>query len=209
MRIFNQINIVPRWIIFSLDLFICIFSFCFAYFLRFNFSISQINQIELSRNILIFSLLSSIVFFSIKTYAGIIRYTSAQDSFRILFAIVLSNGLFFVTNLVLISLGKPQIISNIILVINGLSAFLLLITYRVLVKYFFIYIKNLKIDRRAVIIYGAGETGIALKRTLDHDPNVNMRVIAFLDDDERKSQKKIDGVEIYHSSEFEDFINNY
>jgi len=92
-------------------------------------------------------------------------------------------------------------ISNVVLVINGLTSFLMLITYRVLIKYFFIYIKNLKLNRRRIIIYGAGETGIAMKRTLDHDRNLNMHVMAFLDDDERKSGKVIDGVKIYHSSD--------
>jgi FlaA1/EpsC-like NDP-sugar epimerase len=63
-------------------------------------------------------------------------------------------------------------------------------------------------DKRRVIIYGAGETGIALKRTLDHDPKVNMSVVAFLDDDERKSNKGIDGIRICHSEELKSFIVN-
>jgi FlaA1/EpsC-like NDP-sugar epimerase len=71
----------------------------------------------------------------------------------------------------------------------------------VLVKYFFLYVKNLRIDKRRVIIYGAGEVGIAAKRTLDHDPKVNMTIIAFIDDDERKSGKVIDGINIYHPTE--------
>ena len=91
LALFNLINIVPRWIIFCLDLLVCIFSLCFAYFLKYNFNASEIDINELSRNILVFTILNSLVFFSIKTYAGIIRYTSAQDSFRILFSIIISN----------------------------------------------------------------------------------------------------------------------
>lgn len=63
------------------------------------------------------------------------------------------------------------------------------------------YVKNLKIDKRKVIIYGAGETGITTKRTLDHDSDVNMNVIAFVDDDERKTGKVVDSVKIFHSSD--------
>ena len=155
---------------------------------------------ELSRNLLIMAGINSVVFYTIKTYAGIIRFTSAQDSFRILFAIIISNFLFLVTNLVLISFRKEQIIPNTILIINGLSSFLLLITYRVMVKYFFLYVKNLKIDKRRVIVYGAGEVGLAAKRTLDHDNKINMHVVAFIDDDERKTGKVIDGIKIFHAS---------
>ncbi len=205
---FNHINIVPRWIIFCLDLFVCAFSLCFAYFLKYNFNLDEINSNELSQNILVFSIVNSFVFLFIKTYAGIIRYTSAQDSFRILFSVLISNGLFVLVNLVLVSFHKAHYISNVILVINGLTGFLLLITYRVMVKHFFMYIKNFKMDKQRVIIYGAGEAGIAAKRTLDHDNKVNMLLTAFIDDDERKTGKAIDGIKIYHTREFLSLIKN-
>jgi len=178
-----------------------LFSLVFAYFLRFNFNIELVNLVELKNNIFIFTLINCGVFATIRTYAGIIRYTSAQDSFRILFSIILSNSIFFFTNVFELAQHKPLIIGNSILVINGLCSFLLLITYRVLVKYFFIYIKNLKLDRKAVVIYGAGETGIAVKRTLDHDRKLNMQVVAFLDDNDRMTGKAIDSIKIYHPSE--------
>ena len=203
---FNHINIVPRWIIFLLDLSCCVFSLCFAYFIRFDFDISQINTTELSRNMLVLAAINSIVFISLKTYAGIIRYTSTQDSFRILLSIILSNGFFFVVNLALVSFRAEPIIPSVVLIINLLCSFLFLITYRVLVKYFFLYVKNLKIDKRQVIIYGAGEVGIAAKRTLDHDPKVNMSIVAFIDDDERKAGKVVDGIKIYHPTEIENLI---
>lgn len=198
---FSQINIVPRWIIFTLDLGCCIFSVFVAYFLRYNLDIELIDLKELCRNLLLFIIVNSAGFLIIKTYAGIIRYTSAQDSFRILFSILISNALFFISNLVVISFGWHPIISNVVLVINGLASFLLLITYRVLVKYFFLYIKNLNIDKRRVIVYGAGDVGIATKRTLDHDTKINMTLVAFVDDDERKSNKAIDGIKIHHTSD--------
>ena len=205
---FNHINIVPRWIIFCLDLFVCGISLCSAYFLKFNFIINDINANELSRNILIFSAVNSVVFLIIKTYAGIIRYTSAQDSFRILFSILITNGVFFFINLLLFSFNVAPYISNVILVINGLTGFLLLITYRVMVKYFFMYVKNFRIDKRHVVIYGAGEGGIAAKRTLDHDIKINMLLTAFIDDDDRKIGKAIDGIKIYHTKDFQTLIKN-
>ena len=107
---FSQINIVPRWIIFCLDLLVCIFSLGFAYFLRYNFNITEINSAEFSRNILLFTLVNSIVFLAVKTYSGIIRYTSAQDSFRILFSIIISNGFFFFANLMLVSFSVINLI---------------------------------------------------------------------------------------------------
>lgn len=206
---FANINIVPRWIIFIIDLSCCIFSLCIAYLIRFNFDIAEVDVQKVSRNILLFTCVNTIVFLALKTYAGIIRYTSAQDSFRILFSIITTNLLFFFGNLVASSFGEEHLVSNMVLVIYGLASFLLLITYRVLVKYFFMYIKNLNIDRRKVIIYGAGDVGIAAKRTLDHDTKTNMTLVAFIDDDVRKSNKAIDGIKIYHTSLTRSLLTKY
>lgn len=203
---FSQINIVPRWIIFTLDLTICFISLTIAYLIKHNFDFSNLDYIEFSRNVLITTVISTLVFVSVKSYAGIIRYTSAQDTFRILYAVIVANSIFFLINMIFVATGNSAMISNGILIINGLASFLMLITYRVLIKYFFIYIKNLKLDTVRVMIYGAGEAGVATKRTFDHDPVVNKNIIAFVDDDQRKMGKTIDGVKILDAKNLVELI---
>jgi len=207
--LFGKINIVPRWIIFLLDLGICLISLVIAYAVRLNLALSAVDIIEFSRNILIITAINIIVFFNVKTYAGIIRYTSAQDTFRILFAVIISNGIFSFLNFMITAFGYHPYISNTILIVNLLTSFLLLITYRVLIKYFFMYIKNLNLDKRKVIIYGAGEAGLATKRTFDHDGKVNKTIMAFVDDDERKVGKAIDGVKILSAARLEELIKDH
>lgn len=206
---FGKINIVPRWIIFLLDLGICLVSLTVAYAVKLNLALSDVNVVEFSRNILIITAINIIVFFNVKTYAGIIRYTSAQDTFRILFAVLISNGVFSFLNFVITALGYHPYISNTVLIINLLTSFLLLITYRVLIKYFFMYIKNLNLDKRKVIVYGAGEAGLATKRTFDHDGKVNKTIMAFVDDDERKVGKAIDGIKILSAQRLEELIKEH
>jgi len=207
--LFTQINIVPRWIIFLLDLIICTCSLVFAYSLKHNLDVTDVEIPELARNLLIMGVINIAVFLHIKTFTGIIRYTSAQDSFRILFSVVISNGTFFVLNLIYITFFGSALISNTILITNGLTSFLFLITYRVLIKYFFLYIKNLNLDKVKVIIYGAGEAGLATKRTFDHDGSVNKSIVAFVDDDERKVGKAIDGVKILDAKNLEALIQKH
>ncbi|MNK10393.1 UDP-N-acetyl-alpha-D-glucosamine C6 dehydratase [compost metagenome] len=206
---FGKINIVPRWIIFLLDLGICVVSLTIAYAVKLNLALSAVDLVEFSRNVLIITAISIIVFFNVKTYSGIIRYTSAQDTFRILFAVLISNGIFSFLNLVVTALGHQPYISNTVLIINLLTSFLLLITYRVLIKYFFMYIKNLSLDKRKVIVYGAGEAGLATKRTFDHDGKVNKTIMAFVDDDERKVGKAIDGIKILSAERLEELIKEH
>lgn len=171
-------------------------SLIFAYALRHNLYLAAVDLPELARNLLILGLINIAVFFQIKTYTGIIRYTSAQDSFRILFSVIISNGTFFLLNIIYITFFKISLISVAILITNGLTSFLLLITYRILIKYFFMYVKNLNLDVKKVIIYGAGEAGLATKRTFDHDGSFNKKIVAFIDDDIRKVGKAIDGIRI-------------
>lgn len=206
---FTQFNIVPRWVIFLLDLIISSLSLIFAYSLRYNLDLTAVDISEMARNLLVLGIINVAVFFHIKTFTGIIRYTSAQDSFRILIAVVIANGTFFVLNLIAITFFRFPLISFAILITNGLSSFLLLMTYRVLIKYFFLYIKNLNLENQKVIIYGAGEAGLATKRTFDHDGSVNKNIIAFVDDDPRKIGKTIDGIKILDAKLLSSLINKH
>jgi FlaA1/EpsC-like NDP-sugar epimerase len=202
----GKINIVPRWVILMLDMSISVVSLVVAYLIIHNLSIVDIDVVSFSRNVLILSFFNLIVFYNVKTYAGIIRYTSAQDTFRVLFAVFISNVAFVFLNITSIAFEYGPLISNKLLFVNGLTSFLMLITYRVLIKYFFMYIKNLTLDKRKVIIYGAGEAGLATKRTFDHDGKVNKTIIAFVDDDQRKVGKTIDGVKILSAEKLESLI---
>jgi FlaA1/EpsC-like NDP-sugar epimerase len=184
-------------------------SLTIAYLIKHNFDLSDLDYLEFSRNVLITTVINTLVFLNVRTYSGIIRYTSAQDTFRILYAIIVANSTFFLVNMIFVATGTSQLISNGILIINGLASFLMLITYRVLVKYFFIYIKNLKLDTVRVMIYGAGEAGVATKRTFDHDPIVNKNIIGFVDDDQRKMGKTIDGIRIFDAKNLVDYITKH
>lgn len=204
--LFSKINIVPRWIILMLDLTFCMVALTIAYYLRYNLDFANLVYVPFSRNLLILTLINCAVFYRLKTYTGIVRYTSAQDTFRILTAVIISNAIFLVLNLVVVSFNYEPLISNKILVLNGLASALILIIYRVVIKQFFIYVKNMSLDKRKVIIYGAGEAGLATKRAFDHDLKLNKTIIAFVDDDLRKVGKSIDGIKILNAASIEDLI---
>lgn len=196
---FKKINIVPRWIIFLIDNAICAFAMLFAHLIRYNLAIEAIDVQILSGNILILTLINSIVFINFRTYAGIIRYTGIQDALRICYAILMTTSVLFFIGLVSSNTGGGALnFATVTLIIYSLFSFLFLISYRVIVKYAFAYLRNYKMDRKNVIIYGAGEAGFATKRVLEHDATSNISVVAFIDDDVRKVGKVVDGVKIQH-----------
>lgn len=203
---FTKLQIVSRWIIFTIDTCLSIFALLFAVILQHNFIIGNIDFLAFYKAVVLVILINSAVFYSVKSYAGIVRYTSAQDSFRILFAVVLNSLLLFFAHALAIVITGQHVISNVAIVVYTLFSFLFLITYRVIVKYFFMYIKNANLDKIRIIIYGAGEAGVATKRTFDHDAKVNKTIIAYVDDDLRKVGKTIDGIKILDAGQLEHLI---
>ncbi|MEJ2883664.1 polysaccharide biosynthesis protein [Pedobacter sp. GR22-6] len=203
---FTKVQIVSRWVIFTIDIGLSVLALLFAVVLQHNFHLNEIDFIAFYKSVVLLVIVNSLVFSSVKSYAGIVRYTSAQDSFRILFAVILSSLLMFFAHAVGVVISHEHVISNVAIIISTLFSFLFLITYRIMVKYFFMYLKNASLDKIRVIIYGAGEAGLATKRTFDHDAKVNKTIIAFVDDDIRKVGKTIDGVKILDAGRLEYLI---
>jgi len=206
---FRKVEIVPRWIIFTIDIVLSVFALLLAKISEQNFIIGNVNLQALYQAVVTVTLVNVILFAVVKAYAGIVRYTSGQDSVRILFTVLLSSFLIFFVNAVIIAFGGEHLITYLVLIIYSLFTFLFLITYRILVKYFFMYIKNSKLDEIRIIIYGAGEAGLITKRGLDHGTKVNKRIIAFVDDDIRKIGKTIEGVKILNASSLRSLIAKY
>ena len=95
MRILPQ-NTTPRWVIFVIDLIGVCFAFLLAYLLRFEF---HPPAEEWSRGLFFLPYWLSgcaIAFLLGKTYQGIIRYTSAQDSLRLFATLSFSVFLLFI-----------------------------------------------------------------------------------------------------------------
>lgn len=199
---------IPRWIIFFIDIVICVTSLTLAYLLRFNFSIPSI---EIERFHIVFSFaigVRAISFYTSKTYQGIVRYTSTKDAQRI-FVVTTSGSLFFaIMNIVNVYIlgSELYLIPFSIVIIDYLAVTFLMISLRVMFKALYFELKNPVREKRSVVIYGAGESGIIAKRTLDRDAGSKYRVIAFIDDDKRKVKKSLEGVSIYHTSDLEDIL---
>lgn len=206
----QKINIVPRWIIFLIDLSICNFSLVVAYLIGHNLNFSLISLRELSSNLLVLSVLNTLIFFNFKTYAGIVRYTGVQDAFRVIYSLLVSTGILGFLSLVSLANDKSFIsLPLVTLIIYAIFSFLNLIAYRVLIKYAFNYLRNSKMTPKNVIIYGAGEAGFATKRVLDHDISSKTRVVAYIDDNPRKESKVVDGVRIYAYEDLDQLLKLY
>lgn len=203
---FSKIEIVPRWVIFAIDICLSAVGLLLAEVIARNFVVSAIDFVALYQAVFTVIVVNAVVFFSLKTFSGIVRYTSAQDSVKILGAVLLSSFLIFVVNAFTVTFKSRSLISFTTLVNFTLISFLILTAYRMAAKAIFLYLKTVKLDKRRIIIYGAGEAGLVTKRTFDHDPKTNKKIIAFVDDDERKIGKTVNGIIIKRATELDAII---
>jgi FlaA1/EpsC-like NDP-sugar epimerase len=82
-------------------------------------------------------------------------------------------------------------------VIDALVTIFIMISSRLAIKAIYFESRNPDKEKTQVIIYGAGESGIITKRTLDRDAAVRYKVVGFIDDDEKKKGRSLEGVFIY------------
>jgi FlaA1/EpsC-like NDP-sugar epimerase len=197
----QQKKSIPRWVIFSIDVAICIFSVIAAFLLRFNFNV---EEIILSYNIFFcisFVLLFRIISFAVtKTYAGIIRYTGSQDAVRIFMAVSASTlfiYLFDISHYYIIEKGRGQsILPLAVIIIDFIITLMIMTSMRLGYKLLFRQVQNASIKKSRVLIYGAGQMGLITKRALDHDTSSRFKIVAFLDSDPSKVDKTLEGVRI-------------
>ncbi len=197
----------PRWIILSFDIFIILVSVIIAYLLRFNFKIPVSYLQSLKYIIPYILIIRTIGFFIGKTYVGIVRYTGSRDAEHI-FVVLFSGSIIFVlSNLLGRYIGSlPYFIPFSIVVIELLVSTFLMVSYRIIVKYFFSELSVSSKDKTNVAIYGTGELASITKRTFDRDADSKLKVVAFFTADGKKAGHKVENVTIYKADDLEKVI---
>ncbi|MFK7755915.1 MAG: polysaccharide biosynthesis protein [Flavobacteriales bacterium] len=189
----------PRWIIFIIDLSLVLFCYLVAYLIRFDFNIPQ-SEVALGKTFLpLFIIMRVLFFYLFRSYSGIIRYTSTQDTRRIFFSLASATAVLIVVNIgwKYITASHLFLVPNSILAIEFLLSLVALVLFRFSVKQLYAEFKNPQKVRMKVAIIGAGESGLITKKTIDQDPSAKMEIVAFFDDDRSKVGKQLDGVKIY------------
>lgn len=209
LEIFWKYNL-PRWSILLIDLLVCAFSLTLAFFLRFNFK--SIPQNELDNFPAVYTvvlLVRFIAFFVSKTYKGVVRYTGAKDATRIFVVVLLSSAVLFVVNIITRQfLIGYYLIPHSVVIIDALVTIFIMVSSRLAIKAIYFENKNPDKEKIQVIIYGAGESGIITKRTLDRDAAVRYKVVGFVDDDEKKKGRSLEGVFVYPTSKLADLVKD-
>ncbi len=199
----------PRWAILLFDLLVVLFSVFVSYQLRFNFDVPKHEIQYMIIGIYVVGATRLVLFLAFGTFRNIIRYTSTSDALKFALTIALGSILFVVANLIsYYGFGGNNIVPYSIIIIELMTTSVLILGYRILLKVAFLEIRTPSREKAWVIIFGAGESGLITKRSIDRDAGSKYRVLAFIDDDVKKNGKKIEGIPIYNSARLDDMLEN-
>ena len=208
-KVKNNIS-TPRWVIFLIDLFFSCLSILIAYNLRFNFNIPAVEDVFNPNRIAVIVIIRSATFFFLKSFSGYIRYTSSADVQRILRIVLVGTFVFPLLNLIWhFGLGGNYIIPMSVVLIDFFILSFVLIGYRLLVKVIYFEYKSSDEKEDSIIIFGAGESGIITKRTIDREIRENTRVVAFIDENPKKNKRLLEGVPIEPLTKLEHLITKH
>ena len=194
---------VKQSIAFIVDLILCTLSTWFAFYLRLDEFI-LIKGAAL--NAVLFSIVIALpVFWLFGLYRTIFRYSGLSIMFSVSIALLIYGFLYFLVIGVYGILGVPRSIG----VIQPMLLFFAVIGVRFFAKYFFSGNYSLKKNYeylRKVLVYGAGNAGQQLVSALANSNE--LKVVGFLDDDERLHGQVLHGQEIYSSLKIANLIKS-
>lgn len=198
-----------KWTVLSIDLSIVAVSFTLAYFIRFNLSFNFEVQMLWSQ-LPIVVLLFLMAFLISGSYKGVVRHTGIKDVYAIFNAVCLASiGAIAV---VMVNRYYDMVdgftIPLSIIIINSLITFLALAASRFVFKIAYESLMNRSnAPVKNLIIYGAGESGIITYNTLTNHSKMKVKVVGFVDNNQQKVGKQINGVKVYSKSILtEDFV---
>ena len=198
IKLFTRQN-TPRWVVLIIDLIISGISFGLACLLTEVFIKSfELQLFTYLRPLLIILFVRLIAFRITRSYSGIVRYTSTQDAVRIFFAIALSTAILLTAELIFELNSIQTYINPAVIIIDSLIALAALTGFRILFKLLYNEYAPFKSqDTKELIIYGAGEAGIIVKRSVERNVKLGKKVVAFLDDNKQLHGKTLEGIKIY------------
>jgi FlaA1/EpsC-like NDP-sugar epimerase len=189
----------PRWVIFLIDIFICVFSVFIAYLLRFNFAIPHHELMPMLYYVLpIILVVRAISFLISRLYAGLVRFASTKDAERIFLVTLLGSIVFVgIDGITYYTFNNIFIIPFSIIILDFLVTVFTLTFSRLLVKSLYFEYVNPNRKRSDIIIIGIDELAHTVKRAFDNDVEIKYRAVAFIDPSGKKNRNKFEGIDIY------------
>lgn len=190
---------VVRLLLMVYDFIAVIVSFGIALWLRFDCKVTSVEPQYLTtykKTIIIYALFCLVVFWFLRLYKSIWRFASYSELLRVILATVVT-GVIYTGSLLLFNLHMP------------ISYYVIGITVQFIttlgIRFFYRFVlllrgrTNNEVQKKNVMIIGAGSAGQMLFRDIKHAKETNETVACFIDDNPNKWDRYIDDVPVFGS----------
>ncbi len=190
---------VVRLLLMVYDFAAVIVSFGIALWLRFDCKVTSVEPQYLTtytKTIIIYALFCLVVFWFLRLYKSIWRFASYSEVLRVILATVVT-GVIYTGSLLVFNLHMP------------ISYYVIGITVQFIatlgIRFFYRFVlllrgrTNNEVQKKNVMIIGAGSAGQMLYRDIKHAKETNETVACFIDDNPNKWDRYIDDVPVFGS----------
>lgn len=190
---------VVRLLLMVYDFIAVIVSFGIALWLRFDCKVTSVEPQYLTnytKTIIIYALFCLIVFWFLRLYKSIWRFASYSELMRVILATVVT-GVIYTGSLLIFNLHMPVSYYVIGITVQFIATLGIRFFYR-----FVLLLRgrtNNEVQKKNVMIVGAGSAGQMLFRDIKHAKETNEIVACFIDDNPNKWDRYIDDVPVFGS----------
>ena len=192
-------NTLPRIWILAVDMAIVMLAIVVAIFMLYHNDIRD-SVFDWSR-IWVIPIVYLVVFLISRTYDGMLRYSGFNDIQKIFFACTGALSVLLICKLIISNIS-PSFATQLFprystIIYHYLITTVLMVIMRFTIRRLYNEVYKNVADKQNTIIYGAGDGGTMLMRTLSQDPVSRFKITAFIDDDPKRAKSQINTVKVY------------
>lgn len=190
------------WVMLGADALLILFSFYFAYFLRFEGIIPEKEMGRLLQSLIWIVPVKLGCFFFFNLYSGMWRYTGIREMLNLVRACLTASAIMITILLITVRVeGFPRSI----FIIDFLLTLLLIGGLRLAIRLYFSsdtsadlfsFGNKEKVQKTELLIIGAGDAAEKVIREIHGSPDLGYKAVGLLDDDRGKHGKSIHGVPV-------------
>jgi len=190
----KTIQYLPRWIIFSIDIGIVVFSAVITHFILKGVGIDYKPIIQAPLVFTLFLGIHLCAFWYFKTFTGIVRHTTLNDAAKLFLVELLCFLGLYITNTVVDLIYNGRLFLNTQLLISIAITYGLLLIFRLLVKVCFDFFSEYSNDNQQYIktvIYGNDERAIAIANAINAEIPKKYKLQGFINPNAKNSYNRI------------------
>ena len=197
----HKTNTLPRFWILAADMVIVVFAYILASLMRAIDTYPLPNLVVNWKLTWLLPTFYLISFLISRTYDGMLRYAGFNDIRKIFSSCTVTLAVLVLSKFFFLKFN-PQFAINfypsfILMVYHYLITLVLMIIMRFTIRRLYNEVYKNTGDKMNTLIYGAGDGGMMLQRTLSQDKTSKFRIRAFVDDDPKRARSQINTIKVY------------